>query len=208
MLGPADPPRDWECGGAARGRLIGKISPALTIQQMLERGKHLGPEHKTEYKVGELMKRGRKRKRVGAPPKKTPWDSVVSPQGTRAHLTCQLRTWKKSGGRADLKPEELPGELGRGEWALSRVPAVQFFPTRLRFHQGSCWLMPQTSGWWPGSRSQTPARLPRTGKPSRIQGLRSEQGCCPVAGKGLGLERCSNTQVLSLLGLEEMLQGQ
>lgn len=56
MLGPADPPRGWECGGAVRGRLIGKISPALTIQQMLERGKHLGPEHKTEYKVGELMK--------------------------------------------------------------------------------------------------------------------------------------------------------
>ena len=89
------------------------------------------------------MKRGRKRKRVGAPPKKAPWDSVVSPQGTRAHLTCQLRTWEKSGGRADLKPEELPGELGRGEWALSRGPAVQFFSTQLHFHQGSCWLMPQ-----------------------------------------------------------------
>ena len=55
----------------------------------------------------------RKEKEVhGSPPQKTPQDTLVSPLGTRGHLTYQLITWKKSERRADLKPKALPGELG------------------------------------------------------------------------------------------------
>lgn len=96
--------------GARKGRqgsLAGKIGPVPTIQQMLERGKEL----RQERKIGELTERGgRERKRLGAPPQKTPQDTVVSPLGTRADLTYQLISWKKSGRSVDLKPEALAGE--------------------------------------------------------------------------------------------------
>ena len=85
-----------------QGSFTGKTGPVPTVQQVLERGQDLRQEHE----IGELTERGgRERKRLGARPQKTPQDAVVSPLGTRADLTHQLIAWKKSGRRADLKPE-------------------------------------------------------------------------------------------------------